>query len=118
MILGNDAQDLVTILRLSHKMGGIIRQNYLWAVGFNSIGLALATFGFLNPIVAAFLHHFSSVFVVVNAGRLYFTGIEQSLVGPLFRKMDELTKRKRLCRDELAVSDSENAAETVVEEEF
>lgn len=118
VILGHDAQDLVTILRLSHKMGGIIRQNYLWAVGFNSIGLALATFGFLNPVIAAFLHHFSSVFVVVNAGRLYFTGIEQSLVGPLFRKMDELTNRKRLCRGEPTVSDSENAAETVVEQEF
>jgi heavy metal translocating P-type ATPase len=86
VILGHDAQDLVTILRLSHKMGGIIRQNYLWAVGFNSIGLALATFGLLNPIVAALLHHFSSVFVVVNAGRLYFTGIEQSLLGPVFKK--------------------------------
>lgn len=118
VILGHDAQDLVTILRLSHKMGGIIRQNYLWAVGFNSIGLALATFGFLNPVIAALLHHFSSVFVVVNAGRLYFTGIEQSLVGPLFRKMDELTNRKRLCREEPTVSDSENAAETVAEQEF
>lgn len=96
VILGHDAQDLVTILRLSHKMGGIIQQNYLWAIGFNSIGLALATFGILNPIVAALLHHFSSVFVVVNASRLYFTGIEQSLVGSLFRKMDELTDRNNL----------------------
>lgn len=76
VILGHDAQDLVTILRLGHKMGGIIRQNYLWAVSFNTVGLALATFGFLNPIVAALLHHVSSVFVVVNAGRLYFTGIK------------------------------------------
>ncbi|MCQ8127681.1 heavy metal translocating P-type ATPase [Methylomonas rivi] len=117
VILGHDAQDLVTILRLSHKMGGIIQQNYLWAVGFNSIGLALATFGLLNPIVAALLHHFSSVFVVVNAGRLYFTGIEQSIIGPVFRKLDELTDRKRLCRDDSAVADSELAAETVAEPE-
>ncbi|MBL6987458.1 MAG: cadmium-translocating P-type ATPase [Methylobacter sp.] len=117
VILGHDAQDLVTILRLSHKMGGIIRQNYLWAVSFNSIGLMLATFGILNPVTAAFLHHFSSVFVVVNAGRLYFTGIEQSPVGPLFRKMDELTNRKRLCREEPTVSDSEKVVETVAEQE-
>ncbi|MFA5924660.1 MAG: HAD-IC family P-type ATPase, partial [Methylococcaceae bacterium] len=117
VILGNDAQDLVTILRLSHKMGGIIQQNYLWAVGFNSIGLALATFGILNPIVAALLHHFSSVFVVVNAGRLYFTGIEQSIIGPVFKKMDELTDRKRLCRDESAVANAEMTVETVVEQE-
>lgn len=118
VILGHDAQDLVTILRLSHKMGGIIQQNYLWAVGFNSIGLALATFGLLNPIVAALLHHFSSVFVVVNAGRLYFTGIEQSIMGPVFKKMDKLSDRKRLCRDESAVANAEMPVETVVEQEF
>lgn len=98
VILGHDAQDLVTILRLGHKMTGIIKQNYLWAVGFNSTGLALATFGLLNPMVAALLHHVSSVFVVVNAGRLYFTGIEQSMVGPLFKKMDALVNRKRRCQ--------------------
>lgn len=118
VILGHDAQDLVTILRLSHKMGGIIQQNYLWAVGFNGIGLALATFGLLNPIVAALLHHVSSVFVVVNAGRLYFTGIEQSIIGPVFKKMDELTDRKRLCRDESLVANAEMTVETVVEQEF
>ncbi len=111
VILGHDAQDLVTILRLGHKMGGIIRQNYLWAVGFNSVGLALATFGLLNPIFAALLHHVSSVFVVVNAGRLYFTGIEQSLIGPMFRKMDELTGRDQHCEPERLRSDSEVVAE-------
>lgn len=114
VILGHDAQDMVTILQLSHKMGNIIRQNYLWAVAFNSVGLALATFGFLNPIFAALLHHFSSVFVVVNAGRLYFTGIEQSPLGPVFQKMDSLTERKRLCRNVAQASITEN---TVAEQE-
>lgn len=117
VILGHDAQDLVTILQLSHKMGGIIRQNYLWAVGFNSIGLALATFGILNPIAAALLHHVSSVFVVVNAGRLYFTGIEQSVAGPVFRKMDELiASRKQFCQQKPLPPDAENKAEIVVEQ--
>ncbi len=117
VILGHDAQDMVTILQLSHKMGNIIRQNYLWAVGFNSVGLVLATFGFLNPIFAALLHHVSSVFVVVNASRLYFTGIEQSLLGPIFKKMDELTRHKQLCREERLQPTSENTAETVAEQE-
>ncbi|WP_051906903.1 heavy metal translocating P-type ATPase [Methylomarinum vadi] len=111
VILGQDAQDLVTILKLSHKMGGIIRQNYLWAVGFNSVGLALATFGLLNPIFAALLHHVSSVFVVVNAGRLYFSAIERSLVGPLFQKMDDYTNRRQLCRLEQAADKPETLAE-------
>lgn len=94
VILGHDAEDLITILQLSQKMGGIIRQNYSWAIGFNSIGLAFATFGFLTPVFAALLHHISSVFVVVNAGRLYFTNIENSIAGPLFKKMDDYTKHK------------------------
>lgn len=94
VILGHDAKDLIKILQLSQKMGGIIQQNYAWAMGFNSAGLALATFGFLNPIFAAFLHHISSVFVVTNAGRLYFTHIENSFAQPLFRKMDAWSVQK------------------------
>ena len=89
VILGNDAKDLIKILQLSQKMGGIIQQNYTWAMGFNVVGLSLATFGFLNPIFAALLHHISSVFVVTNASRLYFTHIENSFALPLFRKMDD-----------------------------
>ena len=89
VILGHDAEDLINILQQSQKMGGIIKQNYTWAIGFNTIGLALATFGFLNPILAALLHHVSSVFVVVNASRLYFSNIENSFALRLFKKMDD-----------------------------
>jgi len=95
VILGNDAKDLIKILQLSQKMGGIIQQNYAWAMSFNIVGLTLATFGFLNPIFAAFLHHISSVFVVTNAGRLYFTHIENSFAKPLFNKMDNWIMNKR-----------------------
>lgn len=111
VILGQDVQDLVTILRLGHKMASIIRQNYLWAVSFNSTGLILATFGLLNPILAALLHHCSSVFVVVNASRLYFTGIEQSIIGPVFKKLDELIKHEQRCLPELLSVDAEKIVE-------
>ncbi len=94
VILGHDAKDLIKILQQSQKMDGIIQQNYTWAIGFNTLGLALATFGVLNPIIAALLHHISSVFVVVNAARLYFTPIEYSFAQPLFKKMDDWSKYK------------------------
>ncbi|MDD2801161.1 MAG: HAD-IC family P-type ATPase [Methylococcales bacterium] len=110
VILGDDAKDLITILRLSLKMGGIIKQNYTWAMGFNAIGLTLATLGALTPIVAALFHHLSSVFEVVNASRLYFTGIENSPVGPLFQKMDEITRPKQMSPVEPLAINSENAA--------
>ena len=96
VILGHDAQSLINVLQQSHKMAGIIKQNYTWAIIFNTVGLSLATFGFLNPILAAFLHHISSVFVVVNAGRIYFDNIENSFARSLFEKMDEWAKINQL----------------------
>lgn len=71
VILGDDAGDLLKILQISQKMAAITKQNYAWAISFNVLGLTAATFGFLNPVLAAFLHHISSVFVVANAARLY-----------------------------------------------
>ncbi|NWF74845.1 MAG: cadmium-translocating P-type ATPase [Nitrospirae bacterium] len=71
VILGDDAGDLLTLLKISRKMAIVIRQNYAWAISFNAVGLMLATLGFLNPVLAAFLHHISSVFVVANAARVY-----------------------------------------------
>jgi cation transport ATPase len=50
----------------------VIKQNYAWAVGFNTAGIALATAGFLSPWLAAVFHHVSSVLVVANSGRLAF----------------------------------------------
>ena len=93
VILKQDARDLLAILGLSHKMIDIIRENYTWAMGFNAVGLGLATVGFLNPIFAAMLHHVSSVFVVVNAARIYFEHIETSFASPLFQWMDGAIRR-------------------------
>lgn len=76
VILGDDAGDVLKILEISHRMANITRQNTTWAISFNALGLALVTFGLLNPILAAFLHHISSVFVVANAARLY-TGVDE-----------------------------------------
>ncbi|MBN2700353.1 MAG: cadmium-translocating P-type ATPase [Methylothermaceae bacterium] len=108
VILNQDARGLLSILALSHKMADNIRENYTWATGFNSVGLALATFGLLNPILAAMLHHVSSVFVVVNASRLYFDQIETSFAGPFFRWMDETIQRFN--RPETEVSTAEEKA--------
>ena len=49
----------------------------LWArimpgitIGFNTVGIALSTAGFLSPWLAALFHHISSVLVVLNSARL------------------------------------------------
>ncbi|KAF1078711.1 cation-translocating P-type ATPase [Methanogenium sp. MK-MG] len=72
VVLGDDPAAVPVILAAGKAMKQVITQNYAWAVGFNTVGIALATAGVLNPILAAVLHHVSSVFVVANATRLYF----------------------------------------------
>jgi heavy metal translocating P-type ATPase len=65
-----DATSLLTVLAKGKKLRLVISQNYLWAMGFNTVGILLATLGVLNPPLAAVLHHISSVFVVGNSSRL------------------------------------------------
>lgn len=70
IILRDDAAGLPAVVSTGRKMLGVIKQNYAWAIGFNVVGIALATAGLLSPWAAALLHHFSSVLVVLNAARL------------------------------------------------
>ena len=70
VVLREGADSLLQIVKTGKKLHRIINQNYIWAVCFNLVGISLATFTHLVPPVAAFLHHISSVFVVLNSARL------------------------------------------------
>jgi Cu2+-exporting ATPase len=54
----------------SHKTRRIIKQNLLWALGYNLIAVPFAAAGLIAPWMAALGMSLSSLLVVINSGRL------------------------------------------------
>jgi Cd2+/Zn2+-exporting ATPase len=75
-LMNNDLRRLPFLIRLSRMARMIINQNFLFGVVFIIGGMAAASFGYLNPIVAAILHNVGSLFVVFNSARLVRQGEE------------------------------------------
>jgi P-type E1-E2 ATPase len=70
-LMGDDLALLPEVLAISRRALGIIRQNiWVFAVAVNVGGIVLAGSGLLSPIGAAIVHNVSSLFVVINSGRL------------------------------------------------
>jgi len=70
-LMGDNLDRLPGIFALSRRTLRIIQQNiWVFAVGVNVIGIALASSGWLSPIAAAVLHNVSSLFVVLNSARM------------------------------------------------
>jgi Cu+-exporting ATPase len=70
ILVKNDVRDVVASIRLSRATMRKIKQNLFWAFIYNSIGIPIAAFGFLNPIIAAAAMALSSLSVIVNSALL------------------------------------------------
>jgi Zn2+/Cd2+-exporting ATPase len=75
-LMNNDLRRLPFLVRLSRSTRAVINQNFLVGVFFIIGGLALAAFGYLNPIVAAIMHNAGSFIVIFNSARLVRQGEE------------------------------------------
>ena len=69
-LINADLEDVVASIQLSKKTMRTIRQNFGWALVYNSVGTPIAALGFLRPEFAAAAMAFSSVSVVANSLRL------------------------------------------------
>ena len=69
-LVSGDLRSAADAIRLSRQTLRTIKQNLLWAFGYNVAALPLAAVGLLNPLLAGLAMAFSSVSVVANALRL------------------------------------------------
>ncbi|WEU41097.1 MAG: heavy metal translocating P-type ATPase [Candidatus Odinarchaeum yellowstonii] len=70
ILVKDDLRDVVKGIKLSRRTMKTIKQNLFWAFIYNVIGIPVAGLGLLNPVFAAAVMSFSSLFVVSNSARL------------------------------------------------
>jgi Cd2+/Zn2+-exporting ATPase/Cu+-exporting ATPase len=70
VLLGNDLAKFAETLAIARWTRRIIWQNFVGTVGVDSIGIGLAAFGFLSPLLAAFIHVASEMTFILNSARL------------------------------------------------
>ena len=70
VLIGSDLSKLVETLRTARRCRSTIMQNFVGTRVVDSIGVGLAAFGFLNPLLAAFIHVSSEMAFILNSARL------------------------------------------------
>jgi len=69
-LLNGDVSKIAESVALSRATLTTIKQNLVWAFGYNVVALPIAALGLLNPIIAGAAMAFSSVSVMANSLRL------------------------------------------------
>ncbi len=70
VLLGNDLFKFTEAVKVAHRTRRVIWQNFAGTIGIDLFGMALAAFGFLDPLLAAFIHVSSELVFILNSARL------------------------------------------------
>jgi Cd2+/Zn2+-exporting ATPase/Cu+-exporting ATPase len=70
VLLGNDLLKLAETVSLARRTRRIIWTNFAGTIGVDTVGIGLAAFGLLNPLLAAFIHVASELAFILNSARL------------------------------------------------
>jgi heavy metal translocating P-type ATPase len=70
VLLGNDLQKFAETLNVARRTRRIIWANFVGTIGVDVLGISLAAFGLLNPLIAAFIHVASELTFILNSARL------------------------------------------------
>ncbi len=90
VVLGSDLGRVGTAIETARRTFRVIRQNLVWAFGYNAIAIPLAVAGYVSPLAASLGMSISSLIVVGNAMRL--------------ARPDDRTQAEPDCRVELQVA--------------
>jgi Cd2+/Zn2+-exporting ATPase/Cu+-exporting ATPase len=70
VLLGSDLLRFVETLQVARTCHRIIMQNFTGTLVIDGVGIGMAAFGYLNPLLAAFIHVASELAFLLNSTRL------------------------------------------------
>jgi heavy metal translocating P-type ATPase len=70
LLLGNDLLKVVEVIKIARRCHRIIMFNFAGTLGVDGVGVGLAAFGFLNPVLAVLIHVTSELIFILNSARL------------------------------------------------
>ena len=70
VLISSDLDDIVHTVRVARRARRIVMFNFAGTIAVDLVGMALAAFGMLSPVLAAFIHVGSETAFILNSARL------------------------------------------------